>query len=232
MKKTIYNLFLLLALLSFSFVAFAQKSEYIPNIYLHGFTGTNVTGEADVVAPLFSNTSNNLLFAYAHGQYSHEKPAWANGSWTGSFGFGYRQIMSLFGYSSALGAYVLGEYSKTPDDHKVWLVSPGIESLGRTYDFRLNGYIPVSKHDWTTTKWADEAGNYDYISFQGHRMFDAKFVYHEQAGIGGDAEVGRRIFKCHGVLVKGYLDGYYFHMKNNGDILGGGGRVTIQPNSY
>ena len=35
-----------------------------------------------------------------------------------------------------------------------------------------------------------------------------------------DVEAGRKLFNYHGVLVKGYLDGYYFNMKHNDDVVG------------
>lgn len=214
-----------------SFTPITYFPVYTPHAYLSGFTGTNTIGEADILMPVWLRTDKNL-FIYAQGRYGNEKPSWANNSWTGSLGAGYRQIANLFGYSSILGFYTLGEYAKTPDAHSAWLISPGVESLGRTYDVRINGYFPVSEHNWTTEGFANDFGNYDYVSFKGHSMLDAKFIYHEESGPGTDIEIGRKLFNCHGTLVKAYLGSYFFYMKHNPNIYGGAARITIQPTTY
>jgi hypothetical protein len=127
-----------------------------------------------------------------------------------------------------LGAYVLGDYTETSVNHQFWQISPGVEALGKVFDFRANGYFPVGKKDYTTEGWADEFGNYNHIQYQGHNMYDAKFIYHEETGPGVDAEVGSKLFKFDHLLVKGYVGGYYFNMQHHDDVTGGSARLTFQ----
>ena len=58
------------------------------------------------------------------------------------------------------------------------------------------------------------------------------FVYHVETGPGVDAELGRTLFKIKNILVKGLINGYYFHMNKNTDLRGGGATIAIQPNTY
>ncbi len=200
----------------------------IPHVYLSGAAGSSVLGEGKVLQPVFLRNDRNL-FIYNDDRLSYGAADWENNPWSASLGMGYRQIVNNI---ALLGGYVLGSYNKTPTDHSIWTINPGIEALGRVWEFRANGYIPVSKKDWKTEGWADEFGNYNYISYQGHNQYDAWFTYHEEAGIGGDAEIGRTLFKVRNVLVKGYVNSYVFGMKHNDSLYGGGARVTVQPNTY
>lgn len=149
----------------------------------------------------------------------------------GSAGFLYRQIVAN---TSVLGAYVFGDYNQANSGHQYWVIAPGIESLGRTWDFHLNGYIPIGTKYWENEAWAQEFGDYSYIEFQEgtNNVYDHRLAYYEETGIGGDAEVGCKLFKARNTLVKGYLQGYYYSMDHNSDITGGGAKITIQPSRY
>lgn len=211
-----------------AFVPAPNQYSYIPHIYLFGFTGSTITTKGDILQPIFLRSDRNF-FAYGQGNYGYADEDWAKNPWTGSFALGYRQIVAN---TAVLGAYVFGDYTRTTTDHSIWLVSPGIEALGRAWEFHANGYFPVSKKNWSTTEFASEVGNYDYIHFKGHDQFDAKFKYSEETGPGADAELGRTLFKCHNTLVTGFINGYYFHMQDNTDVRGGGAAITVQPNTY
>ena len=200
----------------------------IPHVYLSGFAGSSVLGQGEILQPVLLRNDRNL-FIYNDDRLSLSDADWENNPWSASLGVGYRQIVNNM---AVLGGYVLGSYNKTGTDHSIWTINPGIEALGRVWEFRANGYIPISKRDWTTQGWADEFGNYDYISYSGHNQYDAWFTYHEEAGIGGDAEIGRTLFKVKNVLVKGYVNSYVLGMKHNDSLYGGGARVTVQPNTY
>ncbi len=210
-----------------AFVPAPTQYSYIPHVYLFGFAGSSVTGRGDILQPLFLRSDRNF-FAYGQGNYGYADEDWAKNPWTGSAGLGYRQI----GNSAVYGFFVLGDYSRTTTDHSIWQVSPGLEILGRAWEFHANGYIPVSKKDWSTTEFASEVGNYDYIHFSGHDQFDAKFRFNEEAGAGGDAELGRVLFTCHNTVVTGFINGYFYHMDDNPDIKGGGAAITVRPNTY
>lgn len=205
-----------------------NKTSYIPRLYLTGLAGTSILGQVDLLAPILQNSISNL-FLYAEGRYSYAKHSWQNNPWTGSLGFGYRRIIAN---TFILGAYALWDYTKTSSNHYLQQLSPGIELLGRVWDFRVNGYIPVGKKCWDQQGWADTFGNYDYIKYKGHDQYDAWFIYHNNAGIGADTEIGRNLFTIKNILVKGYLNSYYFRMQHSSNVLGAGIRITIQPTSY
>lgn len=204
------------------------SSSYIPRVYARGDAGSNEIGQGDVLAPIFQQNNINV-FAYGQGRYAYARQSWGKNPWAASFGFGYRQLVAN---SVILGAFVLGDYMKTITDHKLKQFSPGIELLSRTWDFRANGYFPLGKKKWTLEGWADQFGDYRYISFSGHNQYDAWYIFTEEAGPGADAELGRTLFDFHHVLVKGYVNSYFFKMNHHNDVKGLGARVTIQPNTY
>lgn len=211
-----------------SFTIGARADSYVPQVYLGGYGGSGLLGQTDILAPVYLSNNSNL-FIYGQGRYSYEKQSWANNSWMGSAGLGYRHIVNN---SAILGAYVLGDYSQTVSGHNIAEISPGIEALGRVWEFRANGYVPVGKTDWNLIGWADNFGCYDYVQFRGHDEYDAKFLYHLETGPGGDTEIGRNLFTIKHVVVKGYLDGYFYNMQHEDDIYGGGARVTVEPSNY
>lgn len=235
MKKIIIGLAIFVSVFAFLSVVARPATiispnyyNYMPRVYFSGYGGSGLLGQGDVLAPVFTTPGQNLFF-YGQGRLSHAKEAWAKNPWTGSLGLGYRRI---FAGAVVVGAYVLGDYSRTKDRHALWSANPGIEVLGKYWEFRANGYIPVGKDDWKVEGWASDFGNYNYIWFKGHDQYDAKFIYHEEAGPGADAEIGRTLFNVHNVEVKGYVNGYYFNMEHNDDVYGAGARVTIEPNTY
>lgn len=208
--------------------------SYMPRVYLDGAggysSGSLYLGEAKILQPILMRYDRDL-FLYGQGRFSNAQPSgtWSNSPWSGSLGIGYRQIM---GQSVVLGGYVLGGYSKTPTDHSILFVNPGFEALGKVWEFRLNGYFPVSKSKWVTQGWADNFGNNDYVMYTGHDEYDAWFTYNETAGMGADTQIGRKLFKFKNTLVKGFLEGYYFSEGSNNAVTGGGATITVQPTSY
>ncbi len=208
--------------------------SYMPRVYLDGAggysSGTLYLGEAKILQPVLMRYDRDL-FLYGQGRFSNAQPSgtWSNSPWSGSLGIGYRQIM---GQSVVLGGYVLGGYSKTPTDHSILFVNPGFEALGKVWEFRLNGYFPISKSKWDTSGWADNFGNNSYVMYTGHDEYDAMFTYHETAGMGADTQIGRKLFKLKNTLVKGYLEGYYFSEGSNNAVTGGGATISVQPYSY
>lgn len=231
MLKKLRTILFTLSLLLFANISFALSSAYIPHVYLKGYAATDAIGQADILAPVFLPVDGNL-FIYGQGRYGYSNNnfhSWQQQDfWTGSLGLGYRQI---FNDTVLFGAYGLGEYSRSLHNRSFWLLSPGVEALSRTWDFRANGYFPVSKKDWTTEGWADEFSDFNHISFKGHAQYNYRYIYDEETGPGADVELGRKLFNINNILVKGYVDGYYFDMRHHKDIVGGGGRITVQPNT-
>jgi hypothetical protein len=226
------SLFALLSVLPIISLASSIDSKYIPRVYLSGYTGTELMTQGDILAPVY--LAEDRIFAiYGQGRYSSvNKEFWENETWTGSAGLLYRQIMPKIG--SVLGAYVLGDYSQALDGYKYWIISPGIESLGSVWDFRLNGYIPIGDKSWENVAWAQKIGDYKYIEFEKgtNNVYDHKLSYHEEVGVGGDVEIGRKLLKIDNVLIKGYAQGYYYNTNYNSDVIGIGVKVTAQPAEY
>jgi hypothetical protein len=202
-------------------------SDYLPHAYLYGYSGTDLVGEADILQPISQDNKSNL-FLYAQGSYGSERELSGlimQNPWFANFGIGYRDIFSKLGL---VGGYIFADYNGTSIGKQVWTLGPGVERLGKYWEFRANGYFPVGTHSWTQTYWADEVGDYSYRHATGYEMYDAKFIFHEEAAAGGDAEIGARLFKLGGVITKIYANGYYFDMHKHQDVLGGGGRLTFQ----
>jgi hypothetical protein len=212
-----------------------ENPLYIPRIYAASNAGTDLAWQTDVLVPMVLTTDQTSVF-YLQGRYSPgDKKSWEYSTWTGSMGFLYRQIGSAMGMDdSVLGAYVLGDYNRAASGHRYWVIGPGVESLGRTWDFRLNGYIPTGSRFLENKAWAREFGEYNYTEFEEgtNNIYDHRLAYYEEKGIGGDFEVGRKLFKFNGVLVKGYMQGYYYRMEHATNILGGGLKITAQPAKY
>lgn len=201
--------------------------SYTPRIFLDGYAGNNLLGQADVLAPILLGSDSNL-FVYAEGRYSYDSATWASNPRTLSLGLGYRHIIA----NNLWGLYVLGDYTRSSTNKYAYIVSPGIESLGQNWDFRINGYFPIGTKDWKTEFWADQLGDYSHVRYSGHEEYDYMYIFHEEIGPGADAEIGRKLFSIDNVLVKGFLGGYFFHFRFHKNMNGGEARITIQPTSY
>ena len=207
-----------------------QNISYIPRVYFSGYAGIGLLGQGDILAPVYL-TEDRVFAIYGQGRYAPiAKEHGKYKTWTGSAGLLYRQIIPDI--ESVVGGYVLGDHSQARDGHKYWVVSPGIEVLGLTWDFRLNGYIPVGKKSWNKENWAQEFGNYSHMQFVGNNVYDHKLSYYDEIGVGSDIEIGRKLFKFDNVLIKGYAQGYYHRANYNADVIGGGVKITLQPNNY
>lgn len=218
-----------------STIQLEQNNLYIPQVYVQGYAGDNILGRFDILAPLY-HTSDRAFFFYGQGRvsdYDNDDSVEQNQNipWTLSGGFGYRQMPTT---DSILGAFLLVDYNRTTANENFWDISPGIEYLGKNWDFRANGYFPISTKSWTEEGWADDFGVYDYNKFSNHEQYDqwVSVYNYQQAATGGDAEVGRKLFKINNILVKGYLGGYYFDTQDNGNITGGSARITIKSSEY
>lgn len=199
-----------------------------PKLFLQGDAGTSFVGQADILFPLLSQQNYNL-FAYGQSRYAFTSNQENNNPWTISAGLGYRQIAG----NTLLGAYILGDYSKTPNNNNVTMLSPGIEIAQKNWELYVNGYFPIgSKTQWKRSGWADQFGNYDYLYLKGHVRYDAIFTYYEETGNGIDAELGHNLFSIYKISVTGDILGYAYHMHHNDDITGGGARIKIFPTQY
>jgi hypothetical protein len=194
---------------------------YIPQTYLDLYYGTQhaLQGKADLLEPIYFKNDRNF---YVYGQW--RLAAGYTGSqntWTTTAGLGYRQVLG----SQIYGLYLLADYSNLPvGSDKYWVFSPGIESLGKWVDFRVNGYFPQTK-----TFASSYLNNPTATSNQ---ILADKYVTSEQTGNGADAEVGVKLFSIYHMPLKAFINGYYFNIQDHDAITGIGGRITFQPTRY
>jgi hypothetical protein len=217
------------------------KSYYIPHIYLSGYGGSNWLGNAQMVAPVLLSATHNL-YIYGEGSYAAAQESDQNNSWSGDFGIGYRQILNLANKDRVYGAYLLGSYNHSSYGNDFLIVNPGIETLGKRWDFRANGYMPVNKHSFATKDFASNHGDYSHVNPHDNQIDDELVTYYENIGYGADTEFGGRLFSIKHMPIKAYIDGYYFNVNNSDiknskendptNIFGAGARITFQPTNY
>ena len=99
-----------------------------------GQGGSVNDGQLDLFQPLFQN-NDTLFFGNAIGAFDSDSSSGAN------FGAGIRHI---FDGSYILGAYGYFDWLHSPNANTFYQVSGGVEAMTPDWDFRLNGYLPVS----------------------------------------------------------------------------------------
>lgn len=220
-----------LCLTTASFSAFSQNVQPAPSSYdflplpprlsILGLGGDNEVINGDGMVALAGN-ENGIWFLDGQGKTAFQS------SWVASLGTGIRIPQED---KRILGAYLFGDYNTSGSDKNYWFVSPGLESMGQLMDFRLNGYIPVgTQRNFVSSGFADNFGNYDYVSFSGHNQYDAIVNNYEEVGWGFDGEAGIRLAKLAGLRL--YAGGYHFNMQNTNDINGVSGRIQVPVNSH
>ncbi|MFA6409838.1 MAG: hypothetical protein WCW01_06665 [Gammaproteobacteria bacterium] len=195
---------------------------------LEALAGKGEVVQGQLLLPLVGN-AEHIWFADMEGRFGTSK----NDSMLG-VAAGYRKLVN----DRVLGGYLEVNYNHLHSGLHTWFVNPGLESLGTVWDFRVNGYLPVTcanrNTTTSTTDWAPEFDNYDHIRFAGHTMYDHMesdiYKTDEQMGRGLDAEVGRTVPGVKGLKL--YLGGYHFDTKSLGSVNGAAARVTYELNDY
>ena len=108
-------------------------------------------------------------------------------------GLGYRELVNLdrgFDAERILGASFWSDGQNTDGDNFFNQLSFGLESLGESYDLRLNGYFPLER-----TKESDaEQISFDDIIFQNHELFAGREIITTSTAYSViDAEFAKRI---------------------------------------
>ena len=192
-----------------------------PRVSGMGLGGTDQLISGDGMAALLGN-ENGIWLLDAQGKTAFHS------SYVGSVGTGFRMVQND---QRILGAYVFGDGNVSATNHEYWFVSPGVESMGTLMDFRMNGYIPVgTQRNLTSTGFADNFGNYNYVTFTAHDQFDAIVNNYEEVGWGLDGEAGVRLAQLKGARV--YAGGYHFNIPNSDDINGVSGRIQVPITSF
>lgn len=187
---------------------------FVPRMTLDGLIGSDGLAGGDAMVPVYGD-ERGIFFLDIAGKTAFDNPSLA------SLGGGLRKVWSE---DQILGAYVFADRSVSDQSNAFWFVSPGIESMGRVWDFRANGYIPTgSTRVSSGSGFADEFGNYNYVSFNQHNQFDVLVNNFEEVGWGVDGEIGRRIPGL--PAMRAYLGGYHFNLENADDINGVSARL-------
>ena len=185
-----------------------------------GLGGTRNVDQGDALLPLYGNDAG-MLYIDGQAKYANDS------NWVTSVGGGIRQI---YHDSRILGAYLFFDHNEYKNlnvaTSRFLFLSPGIESLGNIWDFRINGYIPVSPQTVNTgIAFADQMEIYNFVQFSGHTQYDQLFNTNANVGPGIDAEIGHNIPLINNFRV--YLGGYHFSPKNSSDINGISGRMEL-----
>jgi hypothetical protein len=182
-----------------------------------GLGGDRQLGLGDAMAP-FTGDYSRIFYADGQGKYSTDT------NWYGGLGGGVRQV---FQNARILGAYVFIDRSQFENTDTgstdFWIVSPGIESLGNLWDFRINGYIPVSTQNVNlgttyTSQTTFVASGHDF----GFQQYNQAITTFNDVGPGIDGEIGLLV---PGTQLRTYVGGYHFSIQDSDDINGVSGRL-------
>jgi hypothetical protein len=209
----------LLPILGFGLLAPAMHAAAFPlppRVSITGLAGSDYTSSGDGMVPLVGD-ADQIWYGDVQGRYGEK------GTWMGSLGTGYRRVVDN---ARILGGYVFIDRNESERGNHFWLASPGIESLGNDWDFRVNGYIPISSRQKDAgTVFADDLGDCQFVNFTGHQQFDHLFDLHEEvnAGVGFDGEIGRVLPFL--MQTRAYVGGYHFQFKDSENMNGVSGRL-------
>ncbi|GIX03604.1 MAG: hypothetical protein KatS3mg113_0610 [Planctomycetaceae bacterium] len=178
--------------------------------YQDGFT------QVGVFTP-FMLEENSLLFIDGRGLVNYDGRGGANVGlgWRGYF----EEIDRIFGFA----AWYDFDAGHAREYHQIAL---SLESLGRYFDLRMNGYIPVGQDQYTL--WSALTGE---MNFVGHQLLVTRATSLETAYAGFDTEIGGPMPILGRYGLSGYV-GFYFYTSSSADadFTGVSGRLTWQVN--
>ncbi len=204
--------FLFASIFVIFFISSLEAREPLPPRFsANAYTGVYTVGLADLMVSLDGDSQHNL-YADPQGAYGSDQ------QWVGDLGLGYRWIKND---AAILGWYLFAGHTRVENSSGFWIVSPGIEALGRCWDARINAYIPVAGR--SNELGIEEFNIMNTTVFSGHTatlntVFTNENVI-QQIGNGADARVGYQFF--HQVPLKGYVGAYFFTIPNTNNITGG-----------
>lgn len=194
----------LCGLAAIAFGAMADDGpKWGPHIDLEAKPGSKRSlGEADLFLPV-SQDDRTLVFANLRGRFDD------NSSREGNLGLGVRQMRDG-GWN--LGAYGYFDRRRSTTGNYFNQGTLGVEALGRNWDFRANGYLPVG----TRVRTLGTTGGVSTAALSGAAIqvtTSAISTQEERALKGFDAEVGWRapVFDSEAARqLRLYLGGYRF----------------------
>ena len=195
---------------------------FLPRVSALGLTGDYSLLWGDIMLPIARNDRDVWYIDL------QPKSAFKT-SWLAGMGTGVR--ITPDGHDQIWGAYLFFDRTVSSQNKTFWFVAPGVESLGRVWDFRLNGYVPISPtRALINNGFADEFGNFDFVQFVGHDQFDAMLANYEEVGWGLDGEIGRTLPFIPNL--RAYVGGYHFNFQNAEALNGFSGRLEYSMNRF
>jgi len=196
-------------------------SAEIPAMTFLGEGGPHVSGWIDGLMPYYQQ---HHCLAYADVQFEGSNTS----AGILSVGSGYRQQIDQQGI---LGTYLFYDRVRSGSQEYYNVISPGVEYLTTSWQYRLNYYAPFGKkaHD-TASGWADQFGNFSYVAFEGHNEYDERATQHESLSYGGDATVSYRFQNDNRWEVS--VSPYAFDRDHDSTLLGSNAQINFYKTNH
>ncbi len=175
-KLKFNRLRLLAALLPFIFLI-DHAEAFAPRTYIWGLAGTEQLSRIDFMLPLQASSKDYFFYTDIQGEVD------TISNWYAGLGLGLRGSFQ----NQVTGAYCFVDRNYTGRHHKFVVINPGLESLGQSWEARINGYLPFKKEykKENLLPASDTCGdnfNCNQAIFIGHQEFLPKnFSYEEVA---------------------------------------------------
>ncbi|MBW4515845.1 MAG: right-handed parallel beta-helix repeat-containing protein [Timaviella obliquedivisa GSE-PSE-MK23-08B] len=133
------------------------------------------------------------------------------------------------------GGYLGFDHQQT-DENSFNQIGLGVESLGRTWDFRANAYLPIGDTRELTDETSFDSGFRNVRGFQQHQFVlgrerTRQVVSGYEAALGGfDVEVGARLAHWETGDLRGYGGVYFYDAAGSNSTLGWRLRLDADPN--
>ena len=125
--------------------------------------------------------------------------------------------------NSVLGGYISYDFRDTGRNF-FNQIGAGFERLGDSWDFRVNGYLPVgSTREQTFESLSNPTFQQNFLLLGRSRQFEA-------AMRGFDVEAGGRLLRLGEGDLRGYAGVYYYGAEGSKDAFGVRGRLEARPN--
>lgn len=181
-----------------------------PRFSINALTSDYTVGQLDLMLPVEGDNAHNL-YVDPNLAYGTDNQGYAD------LGMGYRWIENQ---AAILGVYLFGGYSRIANNARLWVINPGVEVMGSSWDMHLNGYVPLGDQHFNI-------GTQSFLSFSGHTLTSTPFLFNQYAGNGADISLGYQFFPESSI--KGYVGSYYFSPPQTENIWGGAAGLEYWP---
>jgi hypothetical protein len=186
-----------------------QKSRF--SIEMQG--GSKNLGDVDALLPFLGN-DDFLIYTNLSAQ------AATDNSFAGGIGLGFRRVNDA--ENGIFGMYGFYDVLRSDSGNQYTQATIGLEHLGLTWDFRVNGYLPIGITSYQKNIYTGDSDG--QIVIHGHDWLAHMQTETETANGGADLELGRTLGSPN---MRGYLAGYYY----GANVAGPRVRVEYQYNN-